>query len=391
MKPVVVHITRSTSLMGGAPRVIHSLISSLPEYDHKIVGVFPAPRKGVAPEICTIANVNVFYCPLPTSKEVSLPSYRLRKWVAKVLQWTFPMRLAKLLQVIRADLVHSHYSFRIDSQAIAILRKAKLPMIWTIHALPPDSGEEIRRWQFGIETIIHSNGKIVAVSEAIIKQMIELGICKFQDITVIYNGVDIKRFLNISSKKGFLRSNLKIPQDTVVFGTVGRLNFEKGHDIFVEAAVLLKQRVNNIFFVIVGSGPLAEELEFKIKRYNLKNCFYITGYQHDILPFLSDFDVFVMPSRREGLGLALIEALASGLPCIATKVGGIPEILGEDGGLMVPPESPEALAEAMYKMLSPELRRRYASRGPAIAKRFSLEVFAEQYARIYAELISKRH
>jgi len=386
-KPVIAHIVRS--MWKGYSGFMHNLITFLPYYNHKIICAFP---KFKAPSNIQITGVTeIVYCPLPMTKDILIPSYRLQKWIANILQLTFSIRLIKLLKEIKVDLVHSHIWHRIDLQSIAILEKAKLPMIWTIHALPPSNKKELTKWKKAINLILYSNfGCIIAVSKAVAKRLVELEVCREEDIIVIYNGIDLKHFLPTSSKTGFLRSKLGIPQDAVLFGAVGRLNPEKGHDIFVEAAAFLLQKAKNVFFAIAGSGPMFDELREKIKYFGLERYFHLVGYLPDVRPFLNDLDVFVFPSRGEGFPLALLEALASGLPCIATQVGGIPEMLGENGGLMVPPESPEALAEAMYEMLLPERRNEYAMRSRTIAERFSIDVCVHKYAIIYEELLSSK-
>jgi glycosyltransferase involved in cell wall biosynthesis len=143
-------------------------------------------------------------------------------------------------------------------------------------------------------------------------------------------------------------------------------------------------------FTIAGDGPQRAELEAEVARLGLQDRFHFLGYVHDVPSFLHSLDAFVFPSASEGFGYALVEALACGLPCIASNVGGIPEILGEDGGIMVPPDDPQALADAMLKMMDPEVRRHYSARVPEIAKRFSIEECARKYAEIYEELLAGR-
>jgi len=388
-EPTIAHIVRSLWMGGGAQRSVYSLVTFLTSYKHKIICVSPKPKTMLNAQ--DLGVTEIVYCALPMTKDILLPSYRLRKWIANMLQLTFSIRLTRLLKEIKVDLVHSHINHRIDLQSTIVLEKVELPMIWTIRALPPDNEKELIKWKKACDLIIHNSfGRIVAVSKAIVNKLVELKICEEKDITVIYNGIDLRYFSPIFSNKGFLRSKLKIPQDAVLFGAVGRLNPEKGHDIFIEAAALLLQKVKNVFFAIAGSGPMVDELREKIKYFGLEHYFHLVGYLPDVRPFLNDLDVFVFPSRKEGFGLALLEALASGLPCIATQVGGIPEILGEDGGLMVPPESPEALAEAMYEMLSPERRNEYAMRSRTIAERFSIDACVHKYATIYEELLSSK-
>ena len=139
--------------------------------------------------------------------------------------------------------------------------------------------------------------------------------------------------------------------------------------------------------MIAGSGSETEKLQAKMKSLGLQSWFHFAGFDRDIPSFLKQLDIFVLPSRTEGFPLSLLEALAAGLPCIAARVGGVPEMLGENGGILVEPNSPEALARAFMEMMRADVRKMYASRTADISKKYSLRNCMEQYARIYSSLI----
>jgi glycosyltransferase involved in cell wall biosynthesis len=174
----------------------------------------------------------------------------------------------------------------------------------------------------------------------------------------------------------------------VVFGASGRLVREKAYEVWVRAAGRLVAGSADVHFAIAGGGPLRRSLESEIARAGLKGRFHLLGFQSDVPGFLRELDVFVLSSRFEGFPLALVEALAAGLPCIATPVGGVTEMVGESGALIVPPESEEALAEAMKTMLSPAARAASAARGPGLAERFSIDRTADQFAALYDRLLA---
>jgi len=113
----------------------------------------------------------------------------------------------------------------------------------------------------------------------------------------------------------------------------------------------------------------------------------LVGYQSDMVQFWREVDVAVVSSDSEGLPMALLEACASGVPCIATRVGGIPEVLGDGSGILVEPGSKEALAEAMEEMMDERVRSEYGKRAREVAKRFSINKTVEQYNNLYQELL----
>jgi len=128
-------------------------------------------------------------------------------------------------------------------------------------------------------------------------------------------------------------------------------------------------------------------LEEQIDRLGLRGRVHLVGYQSDMVQFWHEVDVAVISSDSEGLPMVLLEACASGVPCIATRVGGIPEVLGDGSGILVEPGSKEALAEAMEKMLDEKVRDEYRKRSKEVAKKFSIDRTAKQYDKLYQELL----
>ena len=168
---------------------------------------------------------------------------------------------------------------------------------------------------------------------------------------MIHGGVNVARIGLVPPRDDAWRARLAIPSGAILFGSAGRLVNEKAYEVFVDAAACLVRAGAEIHFAIAGDGPLRDTLAAEISRRGLSERFHLVGYEPDIRAYLAQLDVFVLASRSEAFPLALVEALAAGRPCIGTNVGGIPEMLGDGGGLIVPPESPERLSEAMRMML----------------------------------------
>ena len=314
----------------------------------------------------------------------------MRHWIKYATALTFPFRLAWLLRATRALLVHTHYPLRVDLQAFAVTQLARLPWVWTAHGKRDTAGRTLEDHRKAARLAKSSATCITAVSEATAKWFSETALVPVQEIRIAPGGVDLKRYKprqDVSRSGGPCRF---CGATRIRFGALGRLSREKGFDVLLSGARLLLSNYRGACFTIYGTGAEERGLQEEAKRLGIDAHVHWPGMTLDPADALLNFDVFVMPSRTEGFGLSLVEALACGLPCIASRVGGIPEILGEDGGIMVPPDDPEALAEAMLKMMEPEVRMHYSARAPEIAKRFSIEECARRYAEIYEELLAGR-
>lgn len=195
---------------------------------------------------------------------------------------------------------------------------------------------------------------------------------------VIYNGIDAERFLRPVAP-------LPLPATwhagRLVAGTIGQLRPEKGQLTLLRALALLRDRGLQIGLLIVGAGPERTALEKEIARLALADRAHLTGQLRDVRPCLAAMDLFVLPSRSETFSNAALEAMASGLPVICTSVGGMPEMLRHGGGLLVPPENPEALAGCIAELAADAaLRMRLAAEARrAVARHFTWEAMVQQY------------
>jgi L-malate glycosyltransferase len=207
--------------------------------------------------------------------------------------------------------------------------------------------------------------RVVAVSEASRQALIERERCDPGRIVVIENGVDCQRFR--PREPDAVRRALELPSDAIVVGGIGRLSPKKGfHDLVAAVGRLLATGLP-VELVLVGEGPERARLEAEARAAGLEGRVRFLGHRSDVQDLYSAFDVFVLPSYEEGSPNALLEAMASGCPVIATAVGGTPEILGDSSlGRLISPGDPEALAAALGELLEDAaLRRRLgeAARG----------------------------
>ncbi len=174
------------------------------------------------------------------------------------------------------------------------------------------------------------------------------------------------------------------------FGSVGRLSPEKGQGWLLEALAILIHKGQDLHAVLVGEGRSLRDLQNQARRLGIVERVHFTGTRRDVRDWLVHFDLFVLPSEWEGISLALLEAMASGLPVIASNTGGTPEIV-QDGvtGLLVPPRDPKSLAEAMQRLLEdPLLRNRIGLAGRArVMESFSIQKTVSRINQLYQGLL----
>jgi len=215
-------------------------------------------------------------------------------------------------------------------------------------------------------------------------------------IHVIRNGISAVQATWENTGSG-IRRELKIPSDAPLIAMVSRLNRLKGVEYFLEAAALLAARFPQARFLVVGDAPpgdttYREELESQAARLGLSHRLHFTGFRLDVPQILTDVSISVLPSLSEGLSNVLLESMTAGVPVVATKVGGNPEVV-EDGatGLLVPPGDSDALVQAIRKLVEePELAGRYGQAGKQrIAERFHLGRMVQQTEQHYLELLKQ--
>ncbi len=204
----------------------------------------------------------------------------------------------------------------------------------------------------------------------------------------VYNGSSFSRFLNPVEKQLIRKTILPAISDGFWFGTAGRLVPVKNHVGLIHAFNHVARQMANCHLLIAGRGPLEKYLKELVDELGLASQVHFLGYRTDIPEILKTLDVFVLPSRREGLPMALLEAMASGLPVVASRVGGIPEILeGCDAGMLVDPMDTDALATKMLEMAhmpAEQLHKIGMLAKHHAVERFSAKAMVDGYDKIFS-------
>ena len=293
------------------------------------------------------------------------------------------------------DLVHAHGHVYMSSyMAGMVAKKLKKPFIVTQHNTFIDYQsflniiEQLNDLIIGKAVLKRAN-KVITVSKETKKYVLRLGADKTKT-SVIYNGVDTDFFHPVNKEES--RKKLGLPKNRKIILSVRRLVYKNGLDTLLESVPLVAQNHPDVLFVVAGKGPSRKLIEDRIKELGIDSNVKLTGFVPDnLLPVYYDAaDYFVLPSASgEGLPLVLLEAMACGLPVIATAVGGTPEILKHmKNGVLVPPRNPEAMAEALSKLLLEGLGSALGAEARRIVEdRFTWEENVRQLQEIYSEFV----
>jgi glycosyltransferase involved in cell wall biosynthesis len=229
----------------------------------------------------------------------------------------------------------------------------------------------------------------LAVSQGVKDYLIEQIGLDPDRIRVVRNGVDLAR-INRHRPRDQVRRDLGLADATRALGLVARLDhWGKGHREFFTALAVLKDRYP-VEALIIGGGRREAEMLQLAAEMGLAGRVHFLGQRDDVPDLLAALDVFVLPSHSEGVSLALLEAMAAGLPVLASRVGGLPEVVIDgDNGLLIPPQDPEALAAALARLLDDPAwaQKLGANARRQVAEHYSLERLGREINEIYGELL----
>jgi glycosyltransferase involved in cell wall biosynthesis len=288
--------------------------------------------------------------------------------------------LVRAFRVDRPDVVHTHNS-GIHHYAVVAARLAGIPVVVNTRHSPFTSEHTKRERHYS--WALKWTDRVIFVSEKTRDQVARsLGSRRLRSC-VILNGIPTRDFRGRNRLPGAGATG-------IIFGTVGRLVPVKAHDVLIEAFAEIIRDFPQVRLRIAGGGPLMLELQRQISERGLSPQISIEGPTLEPQRFYREIDVFVLPSRSEGLPLALLEAMASGLPIIATRVGGIPEIVRSDVGWLCQPDDPHALAGAMKEAAgSSDLAGRGAAAARLALDRFDIDGMCEQYLDLFSQLLAR--
>lgn len=267
------------------------------------------------------------------------------------------VKVIKLLKRERVDIIHAHSSR--DAWLAGMAGKwLGIPVFRTRHLLTRIGGPFVYS---------RLTDRVITVSEEVRQYLISQGVPGEQIIS-IPTGINLRRFDPARTDLVDMRQRFNIPHETFVIGIIAVLRRAKGHRFLLQAVKQLAPEFPQLKLLIAGTGPQEQNIRNLIKELGIEQQVLLLGHQDDIPSLLKMFDVFVLPAQEEALGTALIEATAMGVPAIATRIGGIPEVLGE-AGLLFESEDVEALTNHLRTLIrSPEVAARMRIQGAARAR-----------------------
>jgi sugar transferase (PEP-CTERM/EpsH1 system associated) len=364
----ILHVVE-TSEPGGAETVLVEIATNLPARFRSLGCVFSQGWTSAALEK---RNVPVFEVPLRRSFDLS--------WVHRLIQ---------LIRQHKIHLIHSH-EFTANCYSTLAARLAHIPIVCTVHGRNYYPQRYYRRLAY--RWVARNADALVAVSKNVSQFLQEnIGI-RHDTITTIWNGIDLKPFTTKEADRREIRRVLNIkPEDFVVIN-VAALFDVKAQEVLLKAAAPILEQNRRTIFLIAGEGPREAYLKQLAMETGIANHVRFLGFRDDVPSLLRAADVFVLCSNFEGLPLSVIEAMATGLPVVATNVGGIAELV-EHGtsAYLVPPKDPRTLARGILHVMSnsdkatrlgKEARRRARSM-------FSLHTMVNHYVELYSSLLER--
>ena len=295
-------------------------------------------------------------------------------------------RIAQLAAERQLTVLHCHQYSPFVYGRIATYWNRRLKLVYTEHGRLSDAPPTWKR-RLVNPMLSRFDGAIVGVSHELRHYMIDSGFPSGA-VSVIHNGIAPGSLPSVIDRQRARRS-LGLDDHAFVAATVARLDPVKDLMTLLEAFVTVRRRIPSARLVIVGDGPERERLAARAERSDLAGAVHITGYRSDVRALLPAADVYVSSSISEGVSLTILEAMAAGVPVVATAVGGTPEILEDGGGLLVPSRDTDQLASAILSLAVD--RRRRTDMAAAARRRletsFTIDRMVEDYARTYRRLL----
>ncbi len=301
-------------------------------------------------------------------------------------------QLRKIILAGDYDIIHFHGSKAGMVGRIAALSARYKNNVMTVHNFiiyqEVNPAQRVL-FKYGEKLLSTATSKIITVSAALKNDLVKNFGIPEKKIVSIYNGIDIHKYSDTCDGIK-TREKYGLNTDALIVGTLARMAPQKGLEYFIKAIPLI-QKNTNTKYIIAGDGPLLPLLKSQATELGLSERLSFTGHVENVPEFLSCLDIFVVPSIAEGLSITTIEAMSVGLPVIASRTGGLPELVKHgETGLLVEPRDPAKLAQAVTELLINKNKRQlmglYAHK--KASEMFSLETMIGETCRVYDEIIT---
>ena len=302
--------------------------------------------------------------------------------------------LRRLFRAKRYDIVHTHTSKAGFLGRLAAFRAGVPIVVHTPHGniFQGYFSRPVTQCYIAAERYAaRRTDRIIELTAGGIEEHLAYGIGRREQYTTIFSGIDLSPYKRAIAQRTEIRRTLGFGPDDVVVGAVGRLEPVKGFAYFVSAAKIVAAATPQARFILAGQGALESELREAAS--SLGTQFQFLGFRRDVADLMAAMDVFVLSSLNEGMGRVLLEAGAAGTAAVATRVGGVPDIVTpEQTGILVPDRDAEALAEAVLRLVRDRVLRETLGRNARafVAPAFGLEKMVQQIEALYETLIREK-
>ncbi len=367
----ILHLIETTG-PGGAETVLINIIHHLPRDRFASAAVATGP--GWVYDNLTALDIPVEIIPLRQMNGLA-----------------FLGHLRKIIRKYHIDLLHAHLD---DMNFYATLGGwlCGKPVVTTFHGLIGNWTEQKLKTRLKLAVVRHRACRIIAVSDFMRETLIDRWKMPPPRVHRIYNGVDFSVFETEDVHRG-IREEYGIPTDAPLVAAVGNIREPKGYEYLVRAAKIVREKIPESRFLIIGQGEgaLLDQLNALITELDLTETVIVTGFREDIPQLLSQIDLFALTSLTEGLSIATIEAMAAGKAVVVTASGG-PEEIVDDGvtGFLVPPADDQSLAERITQVLSDhQLRQTISEAGrQSVRQKFSIGHNVNEYIKVYRQCVT---
>ena len=293
--------------------------------------------------------------------------------------------LGRFFAASHPGLVHTH-GYRSDVQAGAVAQRFSLPVMSTVHGFT-GGGAKNRLYERIQRRSLRRFGGVIAVSRPLVESLVASGVAR-ERLHLIPNAYQPGERV-LSKADALAELKLSLPAGAFVIGWVGRLSREKGPDVLVDALGLLTNA--NVHSVVAGDGPDRPALERRAAALGISERLHWLGVTPNISRCFSAFDCFALSSRTEGTPIALFEAIAAGVPVVASAVGGVPDVVSQGEAILVPPDDPPAFARALRDVAldSPGAADRAARAMARLHTERSIGPWLDEYEAVYRRLVSR--
>jgi glycosyltransferase involved in cell wall biosynthesis len=308
----------------------------------------------------------------------------------------FTLAAQPLIRRLKPDLIHAHELISPATAALLAKRLAHCPLVVTVHRSgPPGDVQRMYSRPFGavrLKTLAYAVDRFIVISTEIDRELAQAGIPAEKRIA-IPNGVDVEKFFPLKpADRIALRSQLDLPREGKLIIYAGRLAPEKRVRLLIQAWPAVRVHHPDAWLLILGDGPEGAALQEMAGNPGGEGIRWL-GAQEEVVSYLQAADGFVLPSTAEGLSVALLEAMACGLPAVATAIGGAPDVITDQvNGWLIPPDDQEALQKALLDLLADQAQRQRIGQAARdwIKRFYALDVVADRLCALYQALLEPR-